>query len=96
MNEQFITITQLVQMIIIIVAFISIVCLRRGSRLKKFWMGMIRQWRAAAILTLIYLIAFGISLTAFEIKVPHILVSVVGGGAYAFCLIYYAGTWIYR
>jgi len=76
---------QLAQMIIIVV-FISIACLRRQPRLEGFWASIVKQWRAATILTLIYLIALGISFTKFEIKVSYILVSIVENGAYMFCL----------
>jgi hypothetical protein len=96
MNEQLaITIAQLAKMIIIIVAFIVIACLRERVRLVEFWASMIRQWRVATILTLIYLMALGISLTAFEIKVPPYL-RFYCRKRRLYVLSRHAGTWIYR
>jgi len=87
MNDQLaITTAQLVEIIIIIVIFITIACLRKHPRLAGFWTSMFEQWRPGMILTLIYLISFGISLTGFETDLPHILVYIVVGGGYMFCL----------
>ncbi len=88
MNDQLaITTAQLAEIIITILVFSTIACLRRHPRLDGFWTGMFRQWRAAAILTLFYLISLGISLTGLEADLPHIVISTVASGGYMFCLI---------
>lgn len=87
MNDQLAATTpQLIRMIVIIVAFISIVCLRRHPRLEGFWARIVKQWQTATILTLIYLVAVSVSITAFETEPHRILVSIVTNGAYIFCL----------
>lgn len=88
MNDQLaITTAQLAEIIITILVFSTIACLRRHPRLAEFWTGMFRQRRAATILTLFYLISLGISLTGLEADLTHIIISVVASGGYMFCLI---------
>lgn len=87
MNDQLaITTAQLAEIIITILVFITIACLRKYPRLDGFWTGMFRQWRAATILTLIYLISLGISLTGVEADLLHIMGSIVLSGGHIFCL----------
>ena len=86
MDDQLAVTAQSAQVIIIIVAFIAIACLRKHPRLAEFWSGMAGQRQAAAILTMIYLIATVIFLTAIETNLSHVLVSIVMSGAYMFCL----------
>jgi membrane protease YdiL (CAAX protease family) len=86
-NQLAIVTAQLAQMIIIIMTFITIACLRKHPRLAEFWAGMVRQKQAAAILTLIYLITNSITLTALETDLPYILVFIATSGVYMFCLV---------
>lgn len=86
MNDQSTFTAQLLQIIVIIVAF-TIAGLKKRRRLANFWAGMARGWRASIILALIYLIALCISLSTFDANLPYMLISGAINGVFMFCLI---------
>ena len=73
----------LVQIAIVIGAFLWVVIFRDRPRLREFWQGMARQWKVALVLTLIYLVS---ALIAFspDLKPLNALVFILMSGSFLF------------